>query len=140
MQVTQNLCVSLPALDSPSSLQEIHVVRFRQGPKQPTDTSTLSITFQSADIEIVRQLVNANCHLRRHLRAWSRSRMSMRIFSSFVGAGASSSCRRMQLMALTIKKITMPMIDRKSTRLNSSHVYTSYAVFCLKKKTITTTP
>src|SRR5690625_5918442 len=27
------------------------------------------------------------------------------------------------------------MIDRKSTRLNSSHVAISYAVFCLKKKT-----
>src|SRR2546422_6406740 len=27
--------------------------------------------------------------------------------------------------------------DRKSTRLNSSHGYISYAVFCLKKKTIT---
>src|SRR5690349_22804727 len=26
-------------------------------------------------------------------------------------------------------------IDRKSTRLNSSHVEISYAVFCLKKKT-----
>src|SRR5205809_5293627 len=25
-------------------------------------------------------------------------------------------------------------LDRKSTRLNSSHGYTSYAVFCLKKK------
>src|SRR5690606_41554608 len=27
-----------------------------------------------------------------------------------------------------------PMLDRKSTRLNSSHVKISYAVFCLKKK------
>src|SRR5687768_17650508 len=27
-------------------------------------------------------------------------------------------------------------VDRKSTRLNSSHGYISYAVFCLKKKTI----
>src|SRR5690349_22463818 len=26
-------------------------------------------------------------------------------------------------------------VDRKSTRLNSSHVENSYAVFCLKKKT-----
>src|SRR2546422_8283205 len=26
------------------------------------------------------------------------------------------------------------LIDRKSTRLNSSHGYISYAVFCLKKK------
>src|SRR2546422_3134097 len=29
---------------------------------------------------------------------------------------------------------TMPLRDRKSTRLNSSHGYISYAVFCLKKK------
>src|SRR3712207_8854425 len=28
-------------------------------------------------------------------------------------------------------------VDRKSTRLNSSHANISYAVFCLKKKTIT---
>src|SRR5256885_9560342 len=28
--------------------------------------------------------------------------------------------------------------DRKSTRLNSSHLVISYAVFCLKKKTLTT--
>src|SRR5699024_11806925 len=30
--------------------------------------------------------------------------------------------------------------DRKSTRLNSSHVSTSYAVFCLKKKNNASTP
>src|SRR2546429_6125709 len=30
------------------------------------------------------------------------------------------------------------LLDRKSTRLNSSHGYISYAVFCLKKKKITT--
>src|SRR2546422_8451444 len=30
-------------------------------------------------------------------------------------------------------------IDRKSTRLNSSHGYISYAVFCLKKKRTTQT-
>src|SRR5687768_18075851 len=29
---------------------------------------------------------------------------------------------------------TKAMTDRKSTRLNSSHGYISYAVFCLKKK------
>src|SRR3712207_7638833 len=34
-----------------------------------------------------------------------------------------------------------PFLDRKSTRLNSSHANISYAVFCLKKKkkTINTT-
>src|SRR5699024_12553255 len=33
----------------------------------------------------------------------------------------------------------MQLIDRKSTRLNSSHVSISYAVFCLKKKKKTMT-
>src|SRR6266496_2035597 len=32
----------------------------------------------------------------------------------------------------------VPGVDRKSTRLNSSHVEISYAVFCLKKKKRTT--
>src|SRR5688500_20000368 len=31
----------------------------------------------------------------------------------------------------------MPALDRKSTRLNSSHLVISYAVFCLKKKKTT---
>src|SRR5690625_1317282 len=33
-------------------------------------------------------------------------------------------------------KAVLLSIDRKSTRLNSSHVANSYAVFCLKKKNI----
>ena len=40
----------------------------------------------------------------------------------------------------TSKGVYSPMqdcrIDRKSTRLNSSHTMISYAVFCLKKKKI----
>src|SRR5256885_7788849 len=32
-----------------------------------------------------------------------------------------------------------PGLDRKSTRLNSSHLVISYAVFCLKKKKNTST-
>src|SRR5690625_6557973 len=32
--------------------------------------------------------------------------------------------------------LSQELTDRKSTRLNSSHVAISYAVFCLKKKTI----
>src|SRR2546430_16045904 len=30
--------------------------------------------------------------------------------------------------------LQLPVLDRKSTRLNSSHSQISYAVFCLKKK------
>src|SRR5438874_5647263 len=34
----------------------------------------------------------------------------------------------------TSRSMSPVIIDRKSTRLNSSHVEISYAVFCLKKK------
>src|SRR5256886_11936141 len=37
--------------------------------------------------------------------------------------------------ALWLEGYEMPSLDRKSTRLNSSHSQISYAVFCLKKKT-----
>src|SRR5690349_3941040 len=33
-----------------------------------------------------------------------------------------------------VHSLSLPVSDRKSTRLNSSHVEISYAVFCLKKK------
>src|SRR3989442_4442228 len=33
-----------------------------------------------------------------------------------------------------VDRVEVGIIDRKSTRLNSSHVRISYAVFCLKKK------
>src|SRR2546426_2765395 len=37
-------------------------------------------------------------------------------------------------MLITHRGLSGPAIDRKSTRLNSSHLVISYAVFCLKKK------
>src|SRR5690606_41407728 len=36
-------------------------------------------------------------------------------------------------LPLAVQRVA-PLQDRKSTRLNSSHVKISYAVFCLKKK------
>src|SRR2546426_7293686 len=38
------------------------------------------------------------------------------------------------LSALRRPEAPPPRLDRKSTRLNSSHLVISYAVFCLKKK------
>src|SRR2546429_2003839 len=37
-----------------------------------------------------------------------------------------------------VSPMSVSRTDRKSTRLNSSHGYISYAVFCLKKKTART--
>src|SRR3712207_8706237 len=38
-------------------------------------------------------------------------------------------------LAVLGPETTLGALDRKSTRLNSSHANISYAVFCLKKKT-----
>src|SRR3989454_4279452 len=35
---------------------------------------------------------------------------------------------------ILVRAMPFPWTDRKSTRLNSSHLVISYAVFCLKKK------
>src|SRR5690606_39334069 len=50
--------------------------------------------------------------------------------------GARGRARRVdpQVGGLHIDAALMRLEDRKSTRLNSSHVKISYAVFCLKKK------
>src|SRR5262245_65270120 len=40
--------------------------------------------------------------------------------------------------AIVIRRAEVRPLDRKSTRLNSSHLGISYAVFCLKKKIINT--
>src|SRR2546426_4203913 len=50
--------------------------------------------------------------------AWAASRCA---FGGFTYAGQSCIS-------------TQRILDRKSTRLNSSHLVISYAVFCLKKK------
>src|SRR2546422_4107564 len=42
--------------------------------------------------------------------------------------------RRSPDLAVLDYPLIFPYGDRKSTRLNSSHGYISYAVFCLKKK------
>src|SRR2546430_11429810 len=45
--------------------------------------------------------------------------------------------RGLSATARTAARLARPLLDRKSTRLNSSHSQISYAVFCLKKKKIT---
>src|SRR5436309_5903395 len=41
---------------------------------------------------------------------------------------------QLSAVAASLLKKFLGRLDRKSTRLNSSHVKISYAVFCLKKK------
>src|SRR5699024_12523272 len=58
--------------------------------------------------------------------------------STSIGANPHSPDRRQSPRSGASETSHLP-IDRKSTRLNSSHVSISYAVFCLKKKSPTCT-
>src|SRR5688500_19458795 len=56
-----------------------------------------------------------------------------------IGANMENACYRLgvcaEIAALTAAQQAFGLDrDRKSTRLNSSHLVISYAVFCLKKK------
>src|SRR5690242_21252718 len=44
------------------------------------------------------------------------------------------ACRDVLATLTTVDARMTALVDRKSTRLNSSHMSISYAVFCLKKK------
>src|SRR2546429_3600777 len=59
-------------------------------------------------------------------------RLALQGFAHRAGNGNRT---RGPLLFGTLLSETKSRGDRKSTRLNSSHGYISYAVFCLKKKT-----
>src|SRR2546430_13365534 len=54
-----------------------------------------------------------------------------------LGTVRSKFAARSSRIRTTISFTVSSVIDRKSTRLNSSHSQISYAVFCLKKKNTT---
>src|SRR5437660_6298479 len=55
------------------------------------------------------------------------------LFRSTLAASSAVSAVVASSTGSAVPKIVV-VLDRKSTRLNSSHVAISYAVFCLKKK------
>src|SRR5256884_5843871 len=89
-----------------------------------------------------------------HLGAWRAYYKALVEAGVYVGANAlevpetgttvrlKEGKRRVQdgPYAETKEQLAGFIIDRKSTRLNSSHGYISYAVFCLKKKKVLDPP
>src|SRR5437868_9837362 len=83
-------------------------------------------------------------YLRFHRRSWHLHSFPTRRSSDLAldreGPQVSWKCAELMIVnkdfqARTGKRFDgLEVLDRKSTRLNSSHVSNSYAVFCLKKK------
>src|SRR5262245_23054308 len=92
-------------------------------------------TFAQQDVEIAR---GAECGLRSsHRRRFAKNKNAAGI-RGFPGrelerAGPARQLGREELQT-ELFVVNKEILDRKSTRLNSSHLGISYAVFCLKKK------
>src|SRR3712207_8867522 len=66
------------------------------------------------------------------IRTWSRAST---IFPEMVGHTIAVHDGRKHVPVFVSEAMVGHKLDRKSTRLNSSHANISYAVFCLKKNT-----
>ena len=84
---------------------------------QQIEFARLNLSYTIMSKRLLKQLVDDN-----HVSGWDDPRMP-----------TLSGLRRRGYTPKAIRNF-MDEIDRKSTRLNSSHALISYAVFCLKKK------
>src|SRR5205807_5917979 len=91
----------------------------------PYTTLFRSFTFSGVDAEIVAK-IDKSSFTGDIFKGIVRGRKPHRAFSPF---GEPPG------LALPAYHPPIRSLDRKSTRLNSSHLVISYAVFCLKKKT-----
>src|SRR5207302_10403620 len=77
--------------------------------------------------DLVLQLEDFSLYVYRDLLRQIAARHSRCYFCDVSYLRSQVRCHRIHVVG--------QVLDRKSTRLNSSHVNISYAVFCLKKKT-----
>src|SRR2546422_3455480 len=98
---------------------------------------------REAAMDVADRLHSAAIHLLRHVRkqdvatreAPARlSALSVLVFGGPVTLGQLAAAEQVKPPTMTRIVTGLERRDRKSTRLNSSHGYISYAVFCLKKK------
>jgi len=92
--------------------------------------SSLKLNLESTNYHIIRSQEDTKYTVASAVSTWRT-----KIYSEFDSHVTSiNACKKItDFEALDLRFTTKPE-DRKSTRLNSSHLVISYAVFCLKKK------
>src|SRR5207253_8793751 len=105
--------------------------RFIHNPPPPSTLSTLSLHDALPILSVHRRRgapeATGHHRCRRNGRVQAISQLPVP-----AARAAAGVLHRVQAVAVRLPRRQEQ--DRKSTRLNSSHVATSYAVFCLKKK------
>src|SRR5437868_12066250 len=85
--------------------------------------------FRSGDVEVPVHAGRAD-DAKQSMGVDARRRALERLIEECQELALPPQCRERAVRRRNIQTV----LDRKSTRLNSSHVSISYAVFCLKKK------
>src|SRR5690606_19139558 len=91
-----------------------------------------NILFASRVLAIIGVVVHAI--RKKNLTTWIISSIIIGVFLGYDYPDIAISLKPLSQGFIKLVKTIVGPIDRKSTRLNSSHVKISYAVFCLKKK------
>src|SRR5690625_5867543 len=114
----------------------LHIVAAADG----EDQTVTGVTITGDQLDVGRRVVGIGVHGIRAVQV-AGGREADVAHPQFGEGGhgrLSSSCRaEPTVIRCLIRRYGAPVGDRKSTRLNSSHVAISYAVFCLKKKNTT---
>src|SRR5690606_39907139 len=88
-------------------------------------------TRRSSDLQELRDELGHEAWLREYYLTWSADAFEIRVGRQQQAWGRADYFRVVDVLnPLDLRE------DRKSTRLNSSHVKSSYAVFCLNKKRV----
>src|SRR5690625_5650736 len=99
----------------------------RSGPPRPPTLRAVA-ELAGVSIKTVSNVVNDFPHVRES----TRERVQEAVLQ--LGYRPQAAAQQLRTGASRMVTLALPSLDRKSTRLNSSHVAISYAVFCLKKK------
>src|SRR5690625_2613075 len=95
------------------------------------------VTFRRGETQILRP-VNLEIQRGEHWALLGPNGAGKTTILGFCGAQIHPTSGTVDVLGHRLGRVDMQQLrrqDRKSTRLNSSHVAISYAVFCLKKKT-----
>src|SRR5438105_8801462 len=118
-----------PARSLYSARENIFIVASRIRRRAEVGRSSQSITGSQAFCFLI-----FSCGPRRRLPISNNEIAPENPTSRFVIARICKRKRDNSIDELFLSSAALPQQDRKSTRLNSSHEWISYAVFCLKKK------
>src|ERR1039457_7483855 len=110
---------------------------FSLAPRKPTGTIIGLLDDREAAWVWKKGLEPQRTHEHRGAALWLYNGLGLMTTAFTTISELSQRLRRREVSSVEITQDCLVRIDRKSTRLNSSHLVISSAVFCLKKKNTT---